>query len=173
MPRSLLLAAFLLSATISGALALDPAPAGVVEAGDLAISDAYARATLPNAPVGGGYLTVTNKGAEADRLVSAASPASREVQLHESQVVDGVMRMREVAGGIAIPAGESVVLAPGGNHLMFMGLNGPLVEGESVPVTLVFSRAGSVEVSLAIASFGAAAPAGGHDAQGAMPHRMP
>lgn len=127
--------------------------------GDLTLSGAFTRATLPNAPVAGGYLTITNSGDTAERLIDAESPFSPDVQIHEMSVVNDVMEMRQLPDGIEIPAGETVTLAPGGLHLMFMKLAQPFVEGETVPVTLVFESAGRVDIELAVGSFGAS----GHD----------
>lgn len=135
-------------------------PALQVTVGDLVLNGAFARATLPNAPVGGGYLTITNSGDTADRLISASSPFSPDVQIHEMAVVDDVMQMRHMAEGLEIPAGETVTLAPGGLHLMFMNITEPFVEGETVPLTLTFEAAGSVEIELDVQSFGAS---GSHD----------
>lgn len=138
------------------------APAGpVVTLGDLEISGAFTRATLPNAPVGGGFLTITNKGAAADRLVSATAPIAKETQIHEMALEGDVMKMRQLTDGIEIAAGETVTLAPGGLHIMFMGLNTALVEGEKVPVTLTFEQAGTITVDLAIGA-AAAAKSMGH-----------
>lgn len=138
----------------------------VVVLGVLELSGAFTRATLPNAPVGGGFLTITNTGDEADRLIAAASPFSPDVQIHEMAVVNDVMEMRALADGIVIPAGESVTLAPGGLHLMFMGITEPFVEGGTVPVTLTFETAGSVEIALSVQSFGASGMDGHSDHHG-------
>ena len=126
-----------------------------ITVGDLELTAAFARATLPNAPVAGGYVTVTNTGQEADRLVSAQSSFSPDVQIHEMAVVNDVMQMRQLPEGLEIPAGETVTLAPGGLHMMFMNISAPFVEGETVPVTLVFEKAGEVEIALAVQAFGA------------------
>jgi copper(I)-binding protein len=135
------------------------APAGpAVTLGTLEISGAFTRATLPNAPVGGGFLTIANTGTEADRLVSAEAAIAKDTQIHEMAMEGDVMKMRQLADGIEIPAGETVTLAPGGLHIMFMGLNTALVEGETVPVTLTFEKTGSVTVDLAIGAAAAAAP---------------
>jgi copper(I)-binding protein len=130
--------------------------------GELEISGAFTRATLPNAPVGGGFLTITNKGAADDRLVSAASPASGEVQLHEMAMEGDVMKMRRLADGIPVPAGATVTLQPGGLHMMFIKLAGPMVEGTTVPVTLTFEKAGTVSLELSVQGVGADAPAMDH-----------
>jgi copper(I)-binding protein len=118
--------------------------------GDLTISEAYSRATLPNAPVGGGFLTITNTGAEEDRLIGASSEAAGHMEVHEMAMQGEVMRMRQLPDGLPIPSGETVVLKPGGYHLMLMELKRPLVEGETVPVTLTFEKAGSIEIPFAV-----------------------
>lgn len=123
--------------------------------GTLEIGHPWARATPPSAPAGGGYLTVTNKGAAEDRLISVSSPAAGAVQVHEMKMEGNIMRMREIEGGLAIPPGATVTLAPGGLHLMMMGLKEPLKQGERVPVTLVFQKAGSIDVELAVVAMGA------------------
>ena len=123
--------------------------------GTLEIGHPWARATPPTAPAGGGYLTVTNKGTTEDRLISVKSPAAGAVQVHEMKMEGNIMRMREVEGGLAIPPGATVALAPGGLHLMMMGLREPLKQGERVPVTLVFEKAGSINVELAVIAMGA------------------
>lgn len=134
--------------------------AAEITAGDLTLSGAFTRATLPNAPVGGGYVTIINNGDEADRLVAAESPFSPDVQIHQMAVVNDVMEMNELEDGLEIPAGETVTLAPGGLHLMFMDISEPFVEGETVPVTLTFEKAGEVEIELSVEAFGASAHEG-------------
>lgn len=97
-----------------------------------------------------GYLTIVNGAEAADTLVSATSPRAASVEVHEMSMDGAVMRMRQVTGGLAIPSGGEVSLAPGGNHLMFMGVTQPFAEGESIPVTLTFANAGAVEVQLPV-----------------------
>lgn len=132
---------------------------GVIHLGPINISSPFTRATLPNAPVGGGFMTIENTGAEADVLVSvSASPElAGAAQIHTMAMDGDVMKMRQLADGLEIPAGETVVLAPGGNHIMLMGIKQRFVEGEAVKVTLIFEKAGSVEVELPV--LGAAADA--------------
>lgn len=148
------------AALVAAIFAATPAFAhnGVVHLGPINISLPFTRATLPNAPVGGGFLTIENTGAAADRLVSATSPAASNVQIHEMALEGDVMKMRQLEDGVEIPAGETIVLAPGGIHIMFMGLTQAFVEGESVPVTLTFEKAGPVEVLLPVGAAAAAAP---------------
>ena len=154
MHRRLLLAAPLLLALAGPGLAQE------VRAGDLAITEAWSRAA-GQGRTGAGYLTIGNRGAAADRLLSASSPAARSVELHNHIREGDVMRMREVPA-IEIPAGGSVTLRPGGLHLMLIGLTGPLRQGETVPVTLTFERAGAAQVNLAIQAAGARGPGHGH-----------
>jgi copper(I)-binding protein len=123
--------------------------------GALEIAQPWARATPPSAPAGGGFLKITNTGTTPDRLISASSPAAELVQVHEMKMDGNVMRMREVEKGLEIPASGSVTLAPGGFHLMMMGLKGPLKQGTSVLLTLVFEKAGRIDVELAVEAMGA------------------
>jgi copper(I)-binding protein len=123
--------------------------------GALEIGQPWARATPPSAPAGGGFLKITNTGATPDRLISASSPVAELVQVHEMKMDGNVMRMREVEKGLEIPAGGSVTLAPGGLHLMMMGLKAPLAKDTKVPLTLVFEKAGRIEVELAVEAMGA------------------
>lgn len=116
-------------------------------AGNLEIHHPASRATLPGQPVGGGFLSITNKGTDADRLVSITAPdISDDVQIHEMAVNDGVMTMRALKDGVEIPAGETVELKSGGLHVMFMAIKHPLKEGEKIKATLNFEKAGAVEV---------------------------
>ncbi len=156
-----MLRTFLAAASVAFLLSV-PALAHEVTAGSLTITDLWTRATPPNAPAGAGFLTITNTGPEADRLVTAATPAAGMTELHEMAVTDGVMTMRPLADGIAIPAGGTVTLAPGGLHIMFMALKEPFAEGGKVPVTLTFEKAGAVETFLHVKAVGAS-EGGGHD----------
>ena len=121
--------------------------------GSIKVENAYTRATAPGQQVAGGFLKIENKGA-ADQLVSASSPAAGEVQLHEMAMDGNVMKMRQVKD-IAVPAGGSVELKPGGYHLMFMNLKGPFATGQAVPVKLKFAKAGEVEVKMPVNATGA------------------
>lgn len=118
--------------------------------GDIVIEAAYSRATLPNQPVGGGFMTVTNKGAEDDVLVAVSTPVAGRGEIHEMAMFGDVMKMREMVDGLPVQAGETVTLEPGGYHLMFMDLAGPFVEGEMVEVTLTFEKAGEVVVPFTV-----------------------
>jgi len=130
-----------------------PARAHDYRAGDLHIDHPWSRAAGANAN-GVGYMSIRNHGTQPDRLVSASTPAARTVELHTHIREGEVMRMRQVAD-IPLPAGQTVRLRPGGLHVMLIGLTEPLVQGTEVPLTLVFARAGEVQVMLAIEAAGA------------------
>lgn len=142
--RKTFVPALTLGAMASAALAHD------FRAGSLSIQHPWSRETAAGQAVGGGFLTITNRGAAEDRLISGSSPVATEVQLHNMTVDNGVMRMRQVEGGIAVPAKGSLQLRPGSYHIMFMGLKRQLRQGERFPVTLRFQRAGSVTVQFAV-----------------------
>jgi copper(I)-binding protein len=118
--------------------------------------------------VGVGFLTIKNDGKTEDRLLSAASPIAARAEIHETKMENDIkmendmMTMRPVSGGIAIPPGGSVALAPQGYHLMFADLTAPLKEGEQFKATLTFEHAGAVEVTFDVNAIGAAAPGGHH-----------
>ena len=118
----------------------------IFAANPITIERPYARASAPGQMVGGGFMTIVHQGSSEDRLVSATTPIAREVQIHTMNMDGGVMRMRPVEGGLAIPAGGRVVLQPGGLHLMFMDISAPLVAGTTFPVTLRFAKAGDIKV---------------------------
>ncbi len=129
--------------------------------GALTISSPFTRATPPGAPVGGGYMTITNSGTEADRLIGGSTDFADAVEIHR-MIMDGdVIKMRRVEDGLEIPAGGEVVLKPGGLHLMFRKLNEPLRQGETHTVRLMFEKAGEVEVEFTVERLGATA-AGAH-----------
>lgn len=127
---------------------------GTVEAhefkiGQIDIGHPHSRAMLPVAKVGGGYLKIINNG-PADRLVSASSDRAGRVEFHEMKMNGAIMEMRELEGGITIPAKTTVELKPGGYHVMFMNVTQPFKEGEMVKAKLVFEKAGSVDVEFAV-----------------------
>ena len=124
--------------------------------GQLEIDHPWTRATAPTAPTGGGFLTITNTGTTADRLIAVKSPAADKVEVHEVKMYGNVMRMRALENGLEIPPGTTVELKPGGFHIMFMALKAPFAKDTRVPVTLVFEKAGSIDVDLAVAAMGSA-----------------
>ena len=130
--------------------------------GNLEIHHPASKATLPGQPVGGGFMTITNKGAQADRLVSIAAPdVSDDVQIHEMAVENNIMKMRQLPEGIEIPAGATVELKSGGLHVMFMKIKHPFKEGESFKATLNFEKAGALDVDFKIQSAKPGSAAGG------------
>lgn len=112
----------------------------------ITIEDPWAGTTNPGATVAAGYVTLRNAGAQADRLVSATSPRAGRVELHEMRMDHGVMRMRPVEG-VAVPPGGEAVLQPGGLHIMFIEIDAQFVQGQRIPVTLRFERAGDVSIT--------------------------
>jgi periplasmic copper chaperone A len=144
------------------ALAISAAPALAQEfkAGDIVIEKPWARATPKGADVGGGFLTIQNKGAAPDRLTGGTADFAT-VELHETTKANGVSQMRELKDGLAIPAHGSVGFSPGGYHLMFTHLTHPLTKGDTVKATLNFERAGPVEVEFNVMGIGAAGTGGG------------
>jgi periplasmic copper chaperone A len=129
--------------------------------GAIEIGQPWTRATPPTAESGGGYLAITNTGTTPDRLIAVKSPAAAKVEIHEMKMDGNIMRMREVEKGIEVPPGATVELKPGGFHVMFMGLKAPFAKDAKVPLTLVFEKAGSIDVELAVEAIGAASP--GHN----------
>jgi periplasmic copper chaperone A len=145
-----------------------PVRADDVKAGDLVITQAWSRATPGGAKVAGGYLTIENKGTAPDKLIGVSAEIARKVEVHEMATDNGVMKMRPLEKGLAIDPGKTVKLAPGGYHLMMQELRGPLKQGDKVPVTLEFEKAGKVAVSLDVQAIGAQAPGGAADKGGQM-----
>ena len=132
------------------------ASAALAQPGQLEVRDAWARATPGKAENGAAYLTIGSP--TADRLVSIATPVAQRAELHTMSMKGGVMEMRPLAG-LDIPAGQPVSLKPGGEHIMLLGLNQPLREGQSFPLTLNFEKAGPREVTVSVEKPGAAGPA--------------
>lgn len=132
--------------------------AGALAADGIEIQTPWTRAVPPTSKVGAGYMTVVNTGTADDRLIAARSGIAARVEIHEMTMDAGVMRMRELKDGLAVAAGQSVELKPGGYHVMFMGLREPIKAGDVVDVTLVFEGAGEIAVKLRAAKIGAGAP---------------
>jgi periplasmic copper chaperone A len=151
----------LVFATLIAAVVAAPSRAEDVKAGDLVISQAWTRATPGGAKIGGGFLTIENKGSAPDKLIGASSDGAGKIEVHEMAMNDGVMKMRPVDGGLAIDPGKTVKLAPGGFHLMMMDLKNPLKQGDKMPLTLEFEKAGKVAVTLDVQGVGAQGPAAG------------
>ena len=147
-------------AALSAVVIAAPVRADDVKAGDLVISQAWSRATPGGAKVAGGFLTIENKGSAPDKLVAVSAEIAGKTEVHEMAMDNGVMKMRPLDKGLVIEPGKTVKLAPGGYHLMLQDLKGPFKEGEKVPVTLQFEKAGKVAVSLDVQGVGAQAPGG-------------
>jgi periplasmic copper chaperone A len=131
---------------------------------DLRIRQAVASPSIPGAQAGGAVATVENKGAVADKLLGASTPAAERVEIHVMKMENNIMRMREV-GPVEIKAGQTVVMGkshPEGLHLMLMGLKQPLKEGEKFPITLNFEKAGSVQLEMMVSSQARGAKTGEH-----------
>lgn len=152
---------------VAGVLAT-AARAEDVKAGDLVITQAWARATPAGAKIGGGFLTIENKGTTPDKLINASANGAGKIEVHEMTMNNGVMKMRPVEGGLTIDPGKTVKLAPGGLHLMMMDLKSPLKQGDKMPVTLEFEKAGKVAVTLDVEGVGSQGPAAGGGGAGGM-----
>ena len=145
-----------------------PARAEEIRAGDLVITQAWSRATPGGAKIGGGYLTIENKGTAPDRLIGGSADVAGTVQVHEMAMNNGVMTMRSLDKGLTIEPGKTVRLAPGGYHLMLSISKSSLKQGDQLPVTLEFERAGKVKLSLDVQGVGAQGPAGADGSGGQM-----
>lgn len=139
-----ILKAFALAALTAAPATL--ATAHEYKAGTILVDHPYSFATPPGAATAAGYMTLTNNGKEDDRLIAARSAFSKTL-LHESKKVDGVITMRHQHDGVPIPASDTVVFEPGGLHVMFIGLEERLKEGDEAAVTLVFEKAGEIDVT--------------------------
>ncbi|VAV96712.1 Copper metallochaperone, bacterial analog of Cox17 protein [hydrothermal vent metagenome] len=117
---------------------------------DLSVSKNWIRATPPAAMVGGGYLVISNSGSHDDTLTAAEFTGAKKTEIHEMKIKDGVMKMRPLKDGIKIPAGGTIVLKPGGFHLMFMGLKSRLKDGQNFPIKLTFANAGETIVNFPV-----------------------
>jgi periplasmic copper chaperone A len=154
-------------------LSVGAAAAETYTVGSIEVGNPWARATPKGASVGGAYMTITNKGSEADRLIGVSSPVANKLEVHQMSMDKGVMSMRPVQGGLEIKPGQTVVLNPESFHLMLLGLKQPLTQGERVKATLDFAKAGKLDLEYVVESMGAqgpsvAAPAGMD--HGAMEH---
>ena len=154
------------SLLLAGAMAAGLA--ATAAAGDLTATDAYARVSGAAAKSGAIFLVLSNAGTADDTLIAADTPVAERTELHTHlQDAQGVMRMVEVEDGFPVPAGGSHLLARGGDHVMLMGLTGPLKDGDSFPLTLTFEHAGNVTIDVVVDSArDATMPAGQGAGQG-------
>lgn len=140
------------------------------DSGSIVIASPWLRATPKGAPVAGGYVTITNKGSEPDRLIGASLPIAATGEIHSMSMDHGVMHMARLDNGLEIKPGATVTLAPGGFHVMFQKPTAVLKEGETIDGTLTFAKAGTVPVTFVVRGMAAKAPSAPmHHDMGAMP----
>ena len=151
---------FLSAVLMTVSLAASPSFALDYKVGAIEIGQPWSRATPSTAPSAGGFLTLVNRGDTADRLIAVESPAANHAEVHEMKMDGAVMRMRALENGIALPPGQTVELKPGSYHVMFIGLKAPFVKDQKVPATLVFEKAGRIDVEFQVEALGATRPAG-------------
>lgn len=164
--RTALVAGFLTSLMAVSSLTAEPVAAQEFKQGSLTLKQPWTRATAKGAEMGGGFVTIVNAG-EADRLTGGSFALAGRTEVHEMKMEGDVMKMRELEGGLNIPAGATVELKPGSYHLMFMKLTAPLEAGTHVKGTLVFEKGGEVPVEFDVQAISAKAmdhKAGGHEA---------
>lgn len=155
MPLRALASALLLTALL-------PAPAAIAaDSSTLQVSGAWVRPMPPGARVGGGYVEIHNAGDTTRRLLGADTPRASSMEIHTMAEVDGVMRMRRLPDGIELPAGATISLKPGAEHLMFFNPAPAFAEGETIPVTLRFDGETSITVDFDVADR-SGKPAGAH-----------
>lgn len=142
----------LLALLAAAALALcsSAAAAKDYKVGALEIKNPWIPVTPKGAPVAGGYLTIVNSGTAPDRLIGGSSSLASRFEIHRMTMDQGVMRMRPVTGGLEIKPGEKVELKPGSLHVMFVGLKQPVEKGRTIKGTLVFEKAGPVEIEYVV-----------------------
>ena len=140
---------------IALAASLAIASAALAQPTQLEVKNAWAGATPGKAENGAAYLTIQSP--TADRLVSVSSPVAKKAELHSMSMQGAVMKMRPI-DGLDVPAGQPVALKPGGEHIMLMGLNQQLHEGQSFPLTLDFEKAGPRTVTVTVEKAGAKGP---------------
>ena len=141
----------LLALVIAGA----PVAAEDYMIGSIKIVHPWVRQPPAAAKVAGGFMTIVNTGATADRLIGGSVANAARFEVHEMSMTDGVMRMRQLQAGLEIKPGETVVLKPGSYHVMFRDLTGPSEAGKRLKGTLVFEKAGTVEVEYKVEPAGA------------------
>ncbi len=140
--------------SLLAATALVMGLAGIAQAGDITVSNAWSRASMGMARAGVAFMTLKNSGKVDDKLISASADISKKVELHTHLMDNGIMRMRQVES-IDVPAGAVTQLKPGGLHVMFIGLKAPLKKGESFPLTLNFEKSGAIKTVVNVHAGGA------------------
>ena len=137
---------------------------GVATAQTVTVADAWVRATVAAQRATGAFLKLSIQGADAT-LIAASSPVAGVTQIHEMAMSEGVMRMREVTGGVSLKTGQSFELKPGGHHIMMMDLKQPVKAGDRVPLTLTFKQGDGQQTTTQVD-----AEVRGLNGQAAMPH---
>lgn len=132
-----------------------PIQTAPIKAGDLVVATAWTRQPPEGARVAGGFMKITNNGKTPDRLIGGSAPFAKRFEVHEMAVVDGVMKMRELAKGLEIKPGETVELKPGGYHIMYLDVTEAPKAGTSVKATLKFEKAGDVTIDMPVVAAGA------------------
>ena len=127
-------------------------------AGAITIERPWSRATPSGAKVAAGYLTIKNTGDGPDRLLSVTADIAGRTSIHQMSMSDGMMQMRELTDGLAVPAQRSVTLEPHSYHLMFEDLKRPLKQGETFSGILIFEKAGPISVTFDVKGVGASSP---------------
>jgi copper(I)-binding protein len=133
----------------------DDAQTDAAAAAPITVANGWASVAPTGVKQAAGFLTISNSSATDDRLISASSPRAKALELHAMGTEGSMTTMHQVKEGIAVPAGGSVALKPTGNHLMFVDLVSPLSVGDTVPVTLTFEKAGTVQVDLPVRTMAA------------------
>lgn len=119
----------------------------------IAVGEPFSR-PAPAGGTGAGFFSVTNNNTGPDVLIAVESPIARKVQMHETSMADGMMRMEQLKDGVPLKAGQTVAFEPGGKHVMFIGLVRPLKAGDRIPATLVFRNAGRAPIELVVRDAG-------------------
>lgn len=153
---------FIRSLAVMATVAAPPSGAVLAQEhqqGPLTVVHPWSRATAPSQKTGGVFLRIENAGGEPDRLIGVETGIADTASLH-AMIRDGdVMKMRPLEGGVEVPANGHVVLAPGGRHVMLIGLREQLIEASAVPLTLIFERAGRLEIEAVVEAAGSRGPA--------------
>ena len=155
---------FLFKLAFCAALALSATAASAhdYEKGSIFLDHPWSRATPHGATVGAGYVVIQNKGPSPDRLIGASAEVAGRVEIHEMAMELGIMKMRPLPRGLAVKARATATLKPGGYHFMFMDLKRALKEGEHFKGTLVFEKAGTIEVEFTVEGMGTQPNKRGH-----------
>lgn len=136
----------------------DAPAAAETAASVIAVTEPWSRETAEGQNAGGAFMTIANTGTAPDRLTGGSTPVAGRVEIHTMTMENDVMRMRQLADGLEIPAGGQVTLKPGSFHVMLMDLKQPLKAGDKVPLTLTFAGAGTVDTELEVRAAGTMAP---------------